>query len=341
MASLLDLANLVAGKLSGDGAIEIAGAAGIEDAKSGQITFAATARIVEAAINSQATAVIVPSTVTDLAKPALRVANPRLAFAQILTYFNPPQDCQPGIHPSAVIGSNFQGTDCAVGALVVIGNDVVIGRGSIIYPGVVIGDRVKIGENSIIHANVVIREDCEIGSKVQIHSGTIIGADGFGYVTVDGKHLKVPQVGKVRIEDEVEIGANVTVDRATTGTTLIKRGTKIDNLVQIAHNCQIGEDNIVIALVGVAGSTKLGDRVTMAGKSSVVGHVKIGDDPIVAAHSLVINSLPTNSFVSGTPARPHAEDMRIQAAAGRLPELLKEIRELQKKVADLEGRVLT
>ena len=188
---------------------------------------------------------------------------------------------------------------------------------------------------------MVIREDCEIGSKVQIHSGTIIGADGFGYVTVDGKHLKVPQVGKVRIEDEVEIGANVTVDRATTGTTLIKRGTKIDNLVQIAHNCQIGEDNIVIALVGVAGSTKLGDRVTMAGKSSVVGHVKIGDDSIVAAHSLVINSLPTNSFVSGTPARPHAEDMRIQAAAGRLPELLKEIRELQKKVADLEGRVLT
>jgi UDP-3-O-[3-hydroxymyristoyl] glucosamine N-acyltransferase len=338
MASLRDLADLVGGQVVGDGALEITGAAGIDDAQPGQITFAATVRVVEAALNSRAAAVIIPANVGEITKPGLKVANPRLAFAQILTLFNPRRLCRPGIHPSAVVGQDFNGGNCEIGALTAIGDNVTIDAGSIIHPGVVIADRVKIGQNSIIHANVVIREDCEVGSNVQIHAGTVIGADGFGYVTVDAKHFKVPQVGRVVIEDEVEIGANVTIDRATTGLTLIKRGTKVDNLVQIAHNCQIGEDSIIIALVGIAGSTKLGDRVTMAGKSSVVGHVKLGDDTVVAAHALVINSLPPHSFVSGMPARPHAEDMRIQATAGRLPELLKEFKDMQKRLAELEAK---
>jgi UDP-3-O-[3-hydroxymyristoyl] glucosamine N-acyltransferase len=339
MASLKDLADLVGGQVVGDGALEITGAAGIDDAQPGQITFAAAARVVEAALNSRAAAVIIPANTGEITKPGLKVANPRLAFAQILTLFNPRRPYRPGIHPSAIVGQGFNGGNCEIGALTAIGDDVTIGAGSIIHPGVVIGDRVKIGQNSIIHANVVVREDCEVGNNVQIHAGTIIGADGFGYVTVDAKHFKVPQVGRVVIEDEVEIGANVTIDRATTGITLIKRGTKVDNLVQIAHNCQIGEDNIIIALVGIAGSTKLGDRVTMAGKSSVVGHVKLGDDTVVAAHALVINSLPPHSFVSGMPARPHTEDMRIQATAGRLPELLKEFKEMQKRLAELEAKL--
>jgi UDP-3-O-[3-hydroxymyristoyl] glucosamine N-acyltransferase len=240
-----------------------------------------------------------------------------------------------------VVGANFLGQGCEIGALAFIGDNVTIGSGSMIYPGVVIEDDVKIGKNTLIFPNVVIRDRSEIGDNVQIHAGSVIGADGFGYVTVNGKHFKVPQIGRVVIGDDVEIGANVTIDRATTSVTLVEKGTKIDNLVQIAHNCKIGQDNLIIALVGVAGNTKLGNRVTMAGKSSVVGNLTLGDDTVIAAHALVINSLPPNSFVSGVPARPHAEDMRIQAAAGRLPELLKEIKELQKKVTDLEGKVLT
>ncbi|NLY75193.1 MAG: UDP-3-O-(3-hydroxymyristoyl)glucosamine N-acyltransferase [Firmicutes bacterium] len=339
MPLLKDLAKLVSGEVIGDGNIEIKGIKGLDSVGPGEITMAATARVLGTALQSKAAAVIVPANVGESSKPAIRVPNPRLAFAQLLAFFNPPRVCKPGIHPTAVIGENFNGAGAEIGPLVFIGNDVTIGEGAIIYPGAIIEDRVQIGAKSVIHSNVVIREDCLIGNSVQIHAGTVIGADGFGYVTENGKHYKVPQVGKVIIEDDVEIGANVTIDRATTGVTRVRRGAKIDNLVQVGHNVEIGEDNIIISLVGIAGSTKLGDRVIMAGKSSAVGHIQLGNDSVVAANSMVINSLPPNSYVSGIPARPHAQDMRIQAAAGRLPELLKDFRELQKKVADLEKRV--
>lgn len=339
MPLLSELAKLVNGVALGDENTEIKGIKGLDDVGPDEITMAATARVLDTAVQSKAKAIIVPDNVLEVPKPAIRVANPRLAFAQILTFFTPPLICKPGIHQTAVIGSNFTGEGSEVGPQVYIGDNVTIGKGSIIHPGAVIEDNVKIGDKSVIYSNVVIRKECIIGDNVQIHAGTVIGADGFGYVTEKGKHFKVPQVGRVIIEDDVEIGANVTIDRATTGATVVGKGTKIDNLVQVGHNCKIGQDNLIIALVGIAGSTKLGDRVIMAGKSSAVGHIQLGDDSVVAAHSLVINSLPCNSYVSGVPARPHTEDMRIQATAGRLPELLKELRELQKKVADLEERV--
>lgn len=339
MPLLSDLAKLVKGVVIGNGNIEIKGIKGLDDVGPDEITMAATARVLETAVRSKAIAIIVPANVNEVSKPAIQVPNPRLAFAQILTYFTPSVTCSPGIHPTAVIGRNFNGEGSEIGPQVYIGSDVTVGKGSIIHPGAVIEDRVKIGENSIIHSNVVIRKDCMIGNKVQIHAGTVIGADGFGYVTIEGKHFKIPQVGKVVIEDDVEIGANAAIDRATTGVTLVKRGTKIDNLVQIGHNCVLGEDCLLCGQAGMAGSAKLGDRVIMAGKSGMVGHILIDHDSVVAACSLAINSLPSNSFVSGTPARPHAQDMRIQATAGRLPELFKEIRELQKKVAELEERV--
>jgi UDP-3-O-[3-hydroxymyristoyl] glucosamine N-acyltransferase len=339
MPSLFELARLVGGEVAGDGNVEINGVAGLDDAKAGDISFIATNRVLETALNSQATALVVPLNSPGLDKPVIKVPNPRYAFAQIIGFFAPKKEFKPGIHASAQIGRDFQGENVSIGPLVCIGDEVQIGRGTVIYPGVVIDDRVIIGQNSIIHANVVIREDTVIGDSVQIHAGTVIGSDGFGYETVDGRHIKVPQIGKVVIEDDVEIGANVTIDRAKTGVTLIKRGTKIDNLVQIAHNCQIGADNILCGQAALAGTAKTGDRVTLAGRAGLVGHIKVGDDSVVAASAVVISSLAPNSFVSGNPARPHAEDMRIQAAAGRLPDLIKEIRELQKKVAELEGRI--
>jgi UDP-3-O-[3-hydroxymyristoyl] glucosamine N-acyltransferase len=339
MPSLQELADLVNGELVGDGSVQITGVAGLEDVKPQEITFAASHRVVERAVNSPATAVIIPANVNEIAKPALRVANPRLAFAQILNRFFPPAMALPGIHPTAVIGADFSGGGCEIGALVFIGDQVTIGAGSIIHPGVVIESGVKIGSNAIIHANVVIRENCVLGDNVQVHAGTVIGADGFGYVTVDGQHVKIPQVGKVVIESDVEIGANVTIDRATTGVTLVKRGSKVDNQVQIAHNCKLGENNMLCGQVGLAGSARLGDRVTLAGKVGVVGHIELGDDTVVAACSMVISSIPPHSFVSGSPARTHGADMRNQAAIGRLPELLREFKEMQKKLVELENRI--
>lgn len=340
MPSLFELARLVGGEVVGDGSVTICGVAGLEDAKPGEISFVATNRVLETVGNNQAAALVVRVDYPESNKPVIKVPNPRLAFSQIIACFAPPKNFQPGIHPSVQLGRDFSaGEAVSIGPLVCIGDQVRIGQGTIIYPGVVLYDRVSIGQNSIIHANVVIREDSVIGDRVQIHAGTVIGSDGFGYDTVDGKHQKVPQIGRVVIEDDVEIGSNVSIDRATVGITLIKNGTKIDNLVQVAHNCQIGADNLLCGQVGIAGSTKTGDRVVFAGRAGLVGHIKVGDDAVVAANSMVISSLAPHSFVSGSPARPHAEDMRIQAAAGRLPELLKEFRDLQKRVAELEARV--
>jgi UDP-3-O-[3-hydroxymyristoyl] glucosamine N-acyltransferase len=341
MPSLSELARLVGGQIAGDGNVEIHGIAGLDDAKAGDISFIATNRGLETASNSEATALIVPADASGVGKPVIKVTNPRLAFAKLLDFFAPKKEFKAGIHPSAQIGRDFQGDGVSIGALVSIGEQVKIGQGSVIYPGVVVDDRVVIGQDCIIHANAVIREDTVIGDRVQIHAGTVIGSDGFGYETVDGHHLKVPQIGKVVIEDDVEVGANVTIDRATAGMTLIKKGTKVDNLVQIAHNCQLGMDNIICGQAAMAGSTKTGDRVVLAGRAGLVGHIKVGDDSVVAASAVVISSLAPRSFVSGHPARPHAEDMRIQAAAGRLPDLVKELRELQKKVAELEKQIMS
>jgi UDP-3-O-[3-hydroxymyristoyl] glucosamine N-acyltransferase len=340
MPSLKELAQLVQGETIGDSTIDIRGIAGIDDAMPGHITMITSIRILESAIRSNASALIVPTNITEIVKPAIKVTNPRLAFAQIINYFYPPQKYLPGIDATAVVGKNFKGAGCTVCSLVHIGDNVVIGNNSVIHPGAVIEDGVTIGENTIIHANVVIRKECEIGNNVQIHAGTVIGADGFGYVNVNGKQIKIPHVGIVKIEDEVEIGANTAIDRATTGVTLVKRGTKIDNLVQIGHNCVIGEDSLLCGNAGMAGSSKLGNRVTLAGKVGVVDHVFIGDDSVAAGCSMVISNLPSNSFVSGSPARPHSEDMRIQAAMSKLPNLLKELKELKKKVAELESKSL-
>jgi len=333
---------MVEGEFIGDGEITITGVGGIEDVQPGGITMVATAKVAVAAEGSCAAAVIVPSGLPPLRKPMLKVANPRLAFARILEVFAPRPCFAPGIHPSAVVSPSLQaGPDCSIGPLVSVGDRVTLGARVVLYPGVVIGDDVEIGDDTVIHANVVIREGTSIGRRAIVHGGTVIGSDGFGFVPSNGHYVKIPQIGRVVIEDEVEIGANVTIDRATTGVTLVKRGTKTDNLVQIAHNVVVGEDCALVALAGIAGSARLGNRVSLGGQAGVVGHLVIGSDSVIAARALVINNLPPNSYVSGAPARPHGEDMRIAAAIGKVPELLKTVRELQKRLAELEDRVLT
>lgn len=342
MYTLAELAGMVGGEVVGDKDVTINGIGGIEDVKPGGITMVATAKVAAAAEAGPAAAVIVPPGLPPLRKPMLRVANPRYAFARILELFTPKPEFKPGVHETAVIGENVtMGPGCHIGPYVCLGNGVKLGAKVVIYPGTVIADDVEIGDETLIYANVVIREGTRIGARAIIHGGAVIGSDGFGFVPVDGRYMKVPQVGRVVIEDDVEIGANVTIDRATTGVTLIKRGVKMDNLIQIGHNVVVGEDCAIVALVGIAGSTKLGSRVSMGGQSAIIGHLNIGNDSVIAARSLVINNLPPNSYVSGAPARPHGEDMRVAAAIGKVPELLKTVRDLQKRLAELEDKILT
>jgi len=333
---LSELAELVGGSLLGDSDIEISGVTNIEEAGPGQITFAVPPHI-EKAAKSAAGAVIIPDTVTEFNKPAIRVANPRLAFTKLLEIFNPPPKVARGVHPTAIIGEGVKlGNNVAIMAYVVIADNVEIGDNTIIYPHTYIGEDCKIGADVIIYPNVTVREGCIIGNGCIIHCNAAIGSDGFGFVTVDGRHHKVPQVGNVVIEDNVEIGAHTAIDRATTGSTIVKRGTKIDNLVHIAHNDVVGENCLFVAQTGIAGSVTIGNNVTFAGQTGCAGHLTIGDNCVFAARTGIIGDVPSNSFYAGFPARPHKEWLRTEANIRKVPDLIKKIRELEKRLALLE-----
>ncbi len=338
MASLSRLAALVGGEVTGNGELEITGVSGIEDPRPGTITLIGGEKVLAKAEKNPAAAFIFPK---NLPLPpglaGIKVDNPRLAFAKILWFFHPPQAFPPGVHSSAVIEEGFKhGEGCYIGPLVFIGKNVTIGNRVVIHPGAVIEEETEIGDETEIHANAVIKSRTRLGKRVIIHAGVVIGSDGFGYVPDQGRHFKIPQVGRVIIEDDVEIGANTTVDRATTGVTLIKRGTKIDNLVQVAHNVEIGQDSLIVAQTGIAGSARLGDRVTLAGQAGIKDHVTVGADTVIASRGMVIGDVPPGAFYSGQPARSHPEEMRIKAATGRLPELLKKVKDLEKRLAELE-----
>lgn len=332
---LKDLAQSLHGEVVGDGEVLICGVAPIEGAKEGDITFLANPRYAHYIKDTRASAVIAKDPIPGIT--TLTVDNPYLAFAKVLNLFHPSTRPEPGIHPTAVISPTASlGRDVVVYPHVYVGEGVRIGDRVILYPGVFVGEGVEIGEDSIIHANVSIREGCRIGRRVVIHCNSVVGSDGFGYARDGERHVKVPQVGIVRIEDDVEIGACVTIDRATMGETVIGKGTKIDNLVQIAHNVEIGRDAIIVAQVGIAGSAKVGSRVTLAGQVGVVGHVTIGDDSMVGAQSGVAKDLPPGKAFSGSPAIPHREWLRVQALLPRLPELKREVVELKKKMEEIE-----
>ena len=312
---LNELAAWVQGSVIGNGEAEIHGVGPIEDAKEGEITFIANPKYLSRLGQTQASAVIVSPEVTSSEKPLLRVKNPYLAFAKILALFSQKPYQARGIDPNAWVSPTAQlGKDLTVFPFVFIGDGCRIGDRVTLHPGVSVGEGCSIGDDSILHSNVSVYPGMVIGQRVILHSGVVVGSDGFGYAKEGKKNVKIPQVGKVIIEDDVEIGSNTSIDRGALGNTVIQRGVKIDNLAQIAHNVLIGEDSIIVAQVGISGSTKIGSNVTLAGQVGVVDHVEIGDNVMVGAQAGVTHRLPPNQGYVGSPALPHREFLRVNAS---------------------------
>jgi len=334
---LKELALWVDGTVVGDGEIEISGVAAIEEARAGEITFIANAKYLPNLNKTNASAVIVSKEVTQADKALLCVTHPHLAFAKILTLFSQKPYQPKGIDPNAWISPTAKlGKDLTVYPFVYIGDRCSIGDRATLYPGVSVGEDSSIGEDSILYPNVSVYSATIIGKRVMLHSGVVVGSEGFGYVKEGKRNVKIPQVGIVEIEDDVEIGANTTIDRAALGKTIIRRGVKIDNLVQVAHNVVIGEDSIIVAQVGISGSTKIGSNVTLAGQVGVVGHVEIGDNAMVGAQAGVTHDLPGNRGYVGSPALPHREFLRAITVFPKLPEMRKTLLDLEKRLQKME-----
>jgi len=331
------IAELVGGDLEGDPQTRVTGVSGIREAQPGDITFLANPRYAVHLSTTQAAAVIVSRNVRSSDKTIIRTDDPYVAFVKVMKLLNGDDaPANAGIHPSAVVGEGVTlGKGAYVGPCCVVEDFAAIGDGTQLVAQVYIGRKTVLGNDCLIYPNVTIREKIRIGSRVIIHSGTVVGGDGFGFAPVKGVHHKVPQIGKVVVQDDVEIGSNVTIDRATIGETVIGKGTKIDNLVQIAHNVVIGENSIVVAQCGISGSARIGNNVTLAGQSGVVGHVTVGDNTVVAARGGVISDVDAGSVVSGFPAKPHMEEKRILACLTRLPKLFQRVLRLEKALEDL------
>ncbi|HNR67497.1 MAG TPA: UDP-3-O-(3-hydroxymyristoyl)glucosamine N-acyltransferase [bacterium] len=336
--SLAELAEIVNGHIDGDGSVLISGLAKIEEAGPGDLTFIANTKYAKFAHSTKAAAILVDLNFPAIDKTLVRTADPYLSFLQLAEHFYQPKAAVPiGVHPTAIIDpTTTVGRDCAIGAYVVVGRNCRIGDKTVIYPGVVIGDEVEIGEQCLLYANAAIREKCRLGNRVILQMGAIIGSDGFGFAFSDNCYQKIPQMGIVVLEDDVEIGANTAVDRATMGETRICRGVKLDNLIQIAHNVRIEENTAMAAQTGISGSSKVGKFVRLGGQVGVAGHIEIGDGSTVGAQSGVTKSIPANSFFNGTPAREMKQQLRELASLSRLPDLLKRMRALEEAVARLE-----
>jgi UDP-3-O-[3-hydroxymyristoyl] glucosamine N-acyltransferase len=337
-----EIADLVQGEVVGDESLEIHAVSSIEMTRAGCLVFAESATYFLRAEASQASCILAPRSQRSARKTVILVDDPRLAFAKVLGLYHQPKVPRPGVHPSSVLGENVQlGSDVSIGPFVVIGDRVQIGDRGVIGPSCVIGDDCVIGRDSVLRARVTLYDRVSIGRGVSIHAGAVIGSDGFGYASEEGRPVKIPQVGNVIIEDDVEVGANACVDRATLGSTIIKRAVKVDNLVQIGHNVIIGEGSIVISQAGISGSSTLGRGCVLGGQVGIADHVTLGDRVMVGAQSGIAagKQLRGGEVVWGSPARPIQKMKRQLAALAQLPKLLTEVSHLRKIVGELQTRV--
>jgi UDP-3-O-[3-hydroxymyristoyl] glucosamine N-acyltransferase len=338
---LSELARLTGARVEDKfGDLEVHGAAGLDDAEPGHVTFLANPRYTPRVQTTRASAVFLAEGSEgpreDLA--VLRARDPYLAYTRALRVFHPEPEFEPVVHPSAVVDPSARlGAGVAVGACSVLGRGVVIGDGVRLFPNVTLYDGVSIGEGSVIHSGVALREGTVVGARVIIHNNAVVGSDGFGYAKDEGgRWLKIPQTGRVVVEDDVEIGAGTTIDCASVGETRIARGAKIDNLVQIGHSCAVGEDSLLCAQVGLAGSSRIGRRVILAGQAGVAGHLEIGDDVVLTAKSATSHNVPAGRVISGIPAFDNREWLRSTAAFRRLGDMQRTLRALEARLAALE-----
>jgi UDP-3-O-[3-hydroxymyristoyl] glucosamine N-acyltransferase len=332
--TLFELAERLGGAVIGDGGVEIRGVRPLADAGAEHLSFYHNRRYLQAARESRAGALLVASPEGFLGRNLLVVKEPYAALAEVLGVFHPVERPPEGVHPSAVVAAGARiAAGVSVGPHATIGARAVLGERAVVGAGCFVGDDCEVGADTFLHPQVVIEARCRIGARCILHAGVVVGSDGFGFATVKGEHRKVPQVGIVVVEDDVELGANVCVDRATLGETRVGRGSKVDNLVQIAHNVQVGEHCLLVAQSGVSGSTELGHHVVMAGQSGAVGHIHIAERTVVTAKTGVTEDTAPGSMVSGFPSRPHREWLKAMAYLYQLEDLKHRVHDLEQALA--------
>lgn len=339
---LRELAALVGGSVEGDPQIVISGVNGLDEAQPGQLSFYGNPRYKKSLATTRASAVLVGADVpTRPGVSWVRVSNPHLAFARISSVYHPAPTYAPGVSPQAYVHPEASvHASATVMPFATVDKGAKVGARSVLYPSVYVGEAATVGDDCVLYSSVTVAARCKVGNRVILHSSSVVGADGFGFAfDFEGpEHVKIPQAGIVRVEDDVELGAGSCVDRATTGETVIGRGSKIDNLVQIAHNVTIGPYSIVCAQAGISGSAEIGTGVVLAGQVGVVGHIRIGDMAKVGAQSGVAHDVPDGAMMSGYPAMPHAQWLKSSAVAPKLGELLKEVRALRRRVDELSKK---
>ena len=337
--SLVSISEFIGGEIIGDVNKIIRGVAPFEEATVHDITYAGSATYLKKINDSNAGAVIVPMNFESSDKNIIKADNPRVAFAKVVNFFHPKSAPEPGQSKSAHIGKKFScGENASIGPYVVIGDNVTVGDNVKLHPHVFLGNDVHIGDDVEIFPNVTVQERCNIGSRVIIHSGTVIGSDGFGFAPDGISYCKIPQVGIVQIDDDVEIGAGNTIDRATFGRTWIQKGVKTDNLVHIAHNVTVGENTLLVAQVGIAGSVNIGKHSILAGQVGVIDHLTIGDNVTIGPQAGIVKSVPNGEALSGfVPAMPHRLFLKVQSIILKLPELKKKVDAIEKKIEKIIG----
>jgi UDP-3-O-[3-hydroxymyristoyl] glucosamine N-acyltransferase len=340
--SLREIAELVGGVVRGNSDLRISGLNGIRQAQPGELTFIGSHQYLKYLEETPATAILVPPDIISNTKALIQVKNPYFAFIRLIqeVSFEAKIQHPTGVHPTAVIGRNVKvGNNIALDAHVRIADNCVIADDVTLYAGVYIGEGCTVGQGTVMYPHVVLRERTQVGARCIIHAGVVLGSDGFGFAPLEGKWFKVPQTGIVIIGDDVEIGANSAVDRATFGSTVIGRGSKIDNLVQIGHNVTIGEDCVISGMTGVAGSATIGNHVTIAAQVGIADHAEIGDGVTIGARSGIVSSIKPGQVVSGFPAMDHNMELRVLAGMRRLPDIPRRIRELERRIQELEQQL--